>query len=627
VLLRISALQNTRDSLEAQLHVQSGKDKLITLVELSDYITYTTPLEAVNLASEAIILAENINDIPLRFQALKVRGYAHGYAGNIKQSMADMQEGLDYYLTINDSVKIAEALSDLGYLNQSQTKYDKAFEYYQQSLSIRKKTKDEKGIAYSYNNIGALYWRMGKLDEALAAYIPAIEFFERMDMKEEIAITTDNIGEIYSEKGDYNFALKYFNRAYKLNQKLGHEIPRAKNLISMGKVYHRKDEVGKAIRYFNMAVEIQQKAGDKDGFALSQYYLGQAYLEKNDLQNALQHFNVSSSASKAIQGNDLLIKSLNQAADIHYKLGDFENAYEKLEQSKKLNDSIFSLKQTQQIEELRMRYETEKHIAENINLKQSNSKNEIIIRQQKVMLLLLIGMGLLSILTFWLLLQKRRAADRLQVIEMEQKLLRSQMNPHFIFNTLTVIQNNILKKTVREGVNLISSLATLMRLTLENSSNEFIPFGKEVQTLQLYLLLQQKRYGDQFDFDLIIDPAMSVEYLIPPMLAQPFIENAIEHGFAGIKHKGFIQLRYSLMGNELLCEIEDNGIGYEAGLQSKKNNNGHHSYGIDITRQRIAILKKKFKLNARVEISDKTNREETGTLVKIIMPIKFNELK
>lgn len=625
VMLQTIKADNERDSLTALLKHQTGTEKISTLIALSDHVVYTSPADAIVFADQAMTLAEKSKDTALRFKALKARGYANGYAGNIAKSMADMQEGLDYYTSIKDSVKIAEALSDLGYLNQSQTKYDKAFEYYQQSLSIREKTGDEKGIAYSQNNIGALYWRIGKLDEALDAYLPAIEFFERTGMQEETAITTDNIGEIYSEKGDYDLALQYFNRAYKLNQKLGHEIPRAKNLIGMGKVYRRKDEVAKAIRYFKMAVGIQQKAGDKDGFALSQYYLGQAYLQQNDLQSALQHFISSSSASQAIEGNDLLIKSLTQTANIHYRLGYFKNAYEKLEQAKKLNDSIFTLKQTQQIEELKMRYEMEKHILENVNLKQSNSKNEIIIGQQKVMLLLLIGMGLLSILAYWLLLQKRRAADRLQVIEMEQKLLRSQMNPHFIFNTLTVIQNNILKKTTREGVNLISSLAALMRLTLENSSNEFIPFGKEVQTLQLYLMLQQQRYGEQFDFELTIDPALSVEELsVPPMLAQPFIENAIEHGFAGIHYKGMILIRYTLQGEELLCEVEDNGIGYEQGLKNKQDNNSHHSFGIEITRQRIAILKKKFKLNARVEIADITHDTETGTLVKIIMPIKQN---
>ncbi|MDD4490796.1 MAG: tetratricopeptide repeat protein, partial [Paludibacter sp.] len=612
-------------SLDGCLKHQTGTEKISTLITLSDHVVYTSPAAAIVYADEAITLAEKYDATDLRYKALKARGYANGYAGNIAKSMDDMQEGLDYYLSIKDSIKIAEALSDLGYLNQSQAKYDKAFEYYQQSLAIRKSIADEKGIAYSYNSIGALYWRLGKLDEALGAYLPAINYFEKNALEEEAAITIDNIGEIYSEKGEYDAALQHFKRAYKLNLELGHSIQKAKNLISIGKILLNKKEISKSIRYFNKAGAIQQEVGDKDGFALSQYFLGKAYLQQNDMQNALKHFNYSCSASQAIQGNDLLIKSLNQVAHIHYQLGNFQEAYNKLERAQKLNDSIFTLKQTQMTEELKTRYETEKHISENVNLKQSNSKNEIIIRQQKLMLLMLISMGILSILIFWLILQKRKTTDRLQAIELEQRLLRSKMNPHFIFNLLTVIQNNILKNTTREGVNLISSLATLMRLTLENSSNEFISFEKELQTLKLYLTLQQQRYGEQFEVELTTDPVLSAEdILIPPMLAQPFVENAIEHGFTGIDYKGMIRICYSLKGNELHCEVEDNGIGYIQGLKNKKDNIEHHSYGIEITMQRIAILKKKFKLNARVEITDLSVDSKSGTLVKIIMPFKQN---
>ncbi len=623
LLSPICAFHHSRDSLEALLRVQSGKEKLHTLIELSDYITYAFPVEAINLASEAINLAENINDIPLRFQALKVRGYANGYAGNIKQSMADMQEGLDYYLSISDSLKIAEAMNDIGYLFQSQGIYDKALRNFQLSLSIREEINDKKGIAYSLNNIGALYWQLGKADEALDYHLQAITFFEENGMEEETGIATANLGEIYVIKGDFEKALHYFNRSLSLNRKLGHHIFEANNLNSIGHLYLSRRETTKAIRHFRQAIDIQEKAGDKNGLALSHYHLGLAYKQQNLPNEALNHFNISTSMAEKAQVNDLLIKSLNQSAQINNQLGEYQTAYEELTQAKKLNDSIFNLERNRQIEELKASYETEKHILENRTLKLTNSKNEIIIKQHRTLLLLMLVMGLLILLSVWLFLEKRRSVDKLNAIELEQKLLRSQMNPHFVFNTLTVIQNNILQKTVRQGVNLISSLASLMRLTLENSSNEFVPFEKEIQSLQLYLMLQQQRYGEQFDFQFEIDPAIErCNVAIPPMLGQPFIENAIEHGFSGINYKGNIRISYQLAADGIVIEVEDNGIGYESGLQSKQPNAGHHSYGIEITRQRIHILKKKFKLNARVEIIDKMHENGTGTLVKIFMPIK-----
>lgn len=623
ILFRSYAFHHTRDSLKALLHIQLGKDRLNTLIALSDHITYASPAEAIKLANEAIRLAENLDERTLRFKALKIRGYANGYAGNTLQSVYDMQEGLEQYMVERDSAKIAEALSDLGYLYQSQGAYDKALRNFQQSLSIRERIQDQKGIAYSLNNIGALYWELGKADEALEYHVKAITFFEENNMDEETGIATANLGEIYLIKEAYDKALHYFNRALALNRKLGHQIFEANNLNSIGSLYLKKNETGKAIQYFRRAALIQEKAGDKNGLALSHYHLGLSYKQQNQPRDALHHFKISTSLADTIHGNDLLIKSLVQSAAINNQSGEYKIAYNDLNRAKLLNDSIFNLQRTGQFEELKASYETERHIMENKNLKQSNNKNNIIIRQHRILLIMTIILSLSIVLIVWLYLQKRRSADKLKAIEMEQKLLRSQMNPHFVYNTLTAIQNNILQKTVREGVNLISSLASLMRLTLENSSNEFILFEKELQSLKLYLMLQLQRYKDQFNFQIDIDPLINEnELLVPPMLIQPFVENAIEHGFCGINYKGMISITYRLAEKGILCEVTDNGIGYQSGFLKQKEDCNHRSYGIDITRQRINILKNKYKLNARIDILDLCTEDISGTKVIVLMPIK-----
>jgi len=230
---------------------------------------------------------------------------------------------------------------------------------------------------------------------------------------------------------------------------------------------------------------------------------------------------------------------------------------------------------------------------------------------------------LLIFLTVILFMQKRRSADKLSTVEIEQKLLRSQMNPHFIFNSLSLIQSSVMKKTTKESVNLISSMASLMRLILDNSTHEFIEFEKEIQTLKYYLELQQQRFAGQFVWSLNIEEELEEsEFFIPPMLAQPFIENAIEHGFSGIQHEGKIHISLKALKGSILCEIHDNGIGYNEGLKHKKDPQ-HRSYGIDITRQRIAILQKKYGMNASLEIIDRSGDADGGTLVKLIIPIQY----
>lgn len=621
---QLAATDSVRDSLRALLPEQTGSERLSTLIELSNRLVYIAPQEAIYLADEAIELARNLRDTPMRFRALKARGHAYGHAGQVTLSMEDLQAGLDYYIRTRDSVKIAEAVSDLGNLYQSQGIFARALDHFQHSLSIRMNIGDLRGIAYSLNNIGALYWKTGKHDEALEFFMQAIQYFENAGLYEEIATTNTNIGEIYFQMNNPDRALEFFNRAITLNQHAGQTIFRAKNLNNIGRVYLQKREFRRAIRYFNQAMNIQNKAGDLEGYAQSHFNLGTALLARRELSQALEHFKVSSETAEKVHNNELLISSLTKTASIYNQLGQHQNAYELLSRSRQLSDSLFSKQQARLTEELRTRYETEKYMIENRNLKLTNQKNQIIIDQQKTVIMLTIGIGLLVLLIAILFLQRRRSSEKLKTVEMEQKLLRSQMNPHFIFNALSMLQNNVLHKTPKENVNLISSMASLMRLILDNSAHEFIAFDKEIQTLKYYLQLQQQRFTGQFAYQIDIEPELEeASFLVPPMLAQPFIENAIEHGFSGINYQGNLHIRFKSGTESVICEVIDDGIGFKTGLKQPKDAQ-HRSYGIEITRQRISILQKKYGMQASLEIFDQTESDKKGTLVRIVIPTQTN---
>ncbi|MEZ5196899.1 MAG: histidine kinase [Bacteroidales bacterium] len=209
---------------------------------------------------------------------------------------------------------------------------------------------------------------------------------------------------------------------------------------------------------------------------------------------------------------------------------------------------------------------------------------------------------------------------------MEQRLLRSQMNPHFIFNSLSSIQSFIFESNPIEAGSYLSRFAELIRSILYNSREEFIPLEKEIKTLQYYFDLQQLRYTNKFDYEIDIDPLLEVESIsIPPMLAQPFIENAIEHGIKHLDEKGLISVSFTLMKAEtLLMMVEDNGIGIKA-ARSLKNEKGeeHKSLATIITKERIEILNKgKRKKLYSMQINDTfdSNGMVDGTRVKFIIP-------
>ncbi len=208
-------------------------------------------------------------------------------------------------------------------------------------------------------------------------------------------------------------------------------------------------------------------------------------------------------------------------------------------------------------------------------------------------------------------------------LKLEQKLLRSQMNPHFVFNALIAIQSFIFKSEPREAGRYLSKFAKLMRLFLQNTRNEYILLSKELETLAYYMELQKLRFNDSFDFSIDCTEDIDPEHIkIPPMMAQPFIENAIEHGFKAIKYPGMIEVNYSFIEDSILISIRDNGIGITKSMQQSEIKK-HKSLATVIARERLNIFNKKSD-NYSMQINDlsEVDRNITGTEVLINVPFK-----
>jgi sensor histidine kinase YesM len=207
---------------------------------------------------------------------------------------------------------------------------------------------------------------------------------------------------------------------------------------------------------------------------------------------------------------------------------------------------------------------------------------------------------------------------------MHQKLLRSQMNPHFIFNALIAIQNYILKNKKFEASDYLSQFATLMRAILEGSRDDFILLSREIELLKYYVSLQQLRFENSFMFNLELDEKINADELkIPPMILQPFVENAIEHGLRELNDKEkTLLVKYTLDSKNLCIKIIDNGIGIKN--NKKSNTNGHQSYAMKITKERLMNITKIYKVNIDISIRDLSEFEnEYGTEIKFLIPIKL----
>ena len=210
--------------------------------------------------------------------------------------------------------------------------------------------------------------------------------------------------------------------------------------------------------------------------------------------------------------------------------------------------------------------------------------------------------------------------------ESELKALRSQINPHFIYNSLNAIQDFILQNQKEDAHLYLTKFATLMRSILSHSRASTVSLEEEITSLSLYLELETLRFNNQFTFQFIVDEQIDTEYVqIPSMILQPYIENAILHGLATINEGGKIIISFSLKNNFLVSTIEDNGIGRKKAAESRKQRiwKGHKSLGMAVTQERIDLISHHQKEKTRIEISDLVNETNTplGTRVTIYFPL------
>jgi LytS/YehU family sensor histidine kinase len=247
------------------------------------------------------------------------------------------------------------------------------------------------------------------------------------------------------------------------------------------------------------------------------------------------------------------------------------------------------------------------------------------IRQQR---LVMAGLGILIILMAlisFLILRQSRLRGQLTQINLEQRLLRAQMNPHFIFNSLCAVQDFILAGKPQKANTFLTKIAKLMRNILENSREEFIPLEKEIETIKLYLDLQQLRFETEFDYNIHIDEAIDPGNVsIPPMLAQPCVENSIEHGLLPLKQKGNLKITFAFNNGLMKLEVTDNGIGRKEAAARSAEKKTKKSVSTQVTRERLDNFRKTMKQkNISYEIIDLyDNDHAAGTKVVMMLPYK-----
>jgi LytS/YehU family sensor histidine kinase len=227
---------------------------------------------------------------------------------------------------------------------------------------------------------------------------------------------------------------------------------------------------------------------------------------------------------------------------------------------------------------------------------------------------------------------KREAEFRARVSDTEMKALRSQMNPHFIFNSLNSIDDYISRSDIPKASEYLVKFAGIMRMILEYSEQKEISLADDLKALELYIQLEALRLRDKFSYEIIIGDGIDSENTrVPPLMLQPFVENSIWHGLTRKEGEGKLSIQVYRQDEMIKYSVEDNGIGRaraaglggadgRGGLAGVAAAAGKKSMGIKITGERIALINQTRNAGAAMRLSDL----EQGTRVEVWLPLALN---
>ena len=518
------------------------------------------------------------------------------YMGSESTSLELLKENLSNY----ERIIVLEGLGDINF---SLKKNNTAKIYYNQSLKIAKEELVTPKITDLNSKIAAVFAAEGNVTQANIRYKNSLNLASKENVNRALK-EEEKVADFYNANRQFDDEIKLRKESL---------LKEAKNKTSKKKSSLQPDSI------------TSQKIN---------YKIGTAYILKEEYESAIPY--LEKSKKDADEKEDIIVEkdATRKLSEIYAAVGDYDKALESYQDYVKLVDQSYIQKEQeiQQVQRFSKKIsdnqnriaslEKDKELAESkINLayidkKLSEESNQ---KQRTIIYALFGGILLMSLLAYFMFrnIKQQKLANNLLAL----KSMRSQMNPHFIFNALNSVNSFIAVNDERNANRYLTEFSALMRSVLENSDEDFIPLTKEIELLELYVKLEHNRFKEKFDYTISVDKNISLDqFSIPPMLLQPYIENAIWHGLRYRKEKGNLEISITKRDEEtVLVIIKDNGIGRKKSQELKtKNQLKQKSKGMSTIKNRVAILNDMYKERISVNVADVLGNGE-GTKVELLL--------
>lgn len=623
------------DSLQEVISSGDPKQTILAYQQLYEMSFYSDPEQSLKYIQYAIDMAQK-NDMSKELVLLYIQaGVTNIDRSNFKEAEQYYQLALDKALEIKDSTMLPNIYGNFGNIHMFRGNYEEAISLFIKTYSLFEKAGNERGMLKVLGALGNLNMQLPDYEQAISYYEKAYDRFRKIEDIEGAVTTLMNIGICYTNLDQYEKAEENYRLAYDESIKSGYRKLAAQCLANRAILFQYTERYTEALELSNEACRIFDDLGDEIEKASCMKDIGVTLFKQGHYTQALE---------KYLQSYDL-IKESGKIGSIEALFEKIVVAYDSLRNYKEafsysillheIKDSLYNSETHEQVLELRSKFELEQKEKEieiqNLLIEKQNSEMDRYERERWLFIILIVLLALSAWLFFnrFKLKQKNKEENLMRKnIETEQHLLRSQMNPHFIFNSLNSIQGLISSNDSYLAEMYLSKFAQLVRSILENSKKTSLSLSEDINNLKLYLDLESMRFGDSFKYKLIIDPVIDTDNVfIPPLLVQPFVENSIKHGLIKMTgRKGVIKIDYFRQGEYLMVVVEDNGIGRDTSSKLKERGSNHKSLGMKVTQERLDSLNKQLKTQASAEIIDLFDDSGGAAGTKVVIKIPYQNL-
>jgi sensor histidine kinase YesM len=555
-------------------------------------------------------------------------------------------EKASYYKLHGPKENMADCYHGIAGYYSSMGDYDKSIEYYLRAREVYKSF-DPFGSANETGVIGKCYMEWGNLAKAEVYLKSALKELVSLGNKGYYFYCYQNLGDLYFKRQDYKTAIQFYTEAKKnainADNLISYSFAASLAYLDLGSVSLASGFIENSRLYFDSAERIRQQKKLRISYPLGNleidFYYYRYFLATGNKKLAMKSLLAALHEARKSVVIPLVLKYTSELNAFLLQCGDSLQALRYLVQYQILQDSVKKMNTQARIAsfEIEQQQQDKEKEIEQLKVQKATQRNYYLFAG---ILLLLIVSGVISRILY----KRKRDQEQLttgfqkQLAEAETKALRAQMNPHFIFNSLNSINSFVMDQKHEIASDYLIKFSKLIRLILDNSRSETISLEKELETLKLYVILEAARFDNRFKCVYkVAEDVDTTSIKIPPMLLQPFVENAIWHGLMHKEGEGNIIIEIS-MKNEQLSDaseqstdnseqflritITDDGIGREKAAELKSKSATHKSHGLKVTSQRIEMMNRLNSTGAKVEVVDLHDEfgNATGTRVELIIP-------